>query len=227
LAEATTFGTSIDPTFSAVTFGTYKFSSKPVFVSSEILQDSAFDLGGVIGGMLGERLGRIEGTYTTTGTGSGQPEGIQYAAAAGQAAASQTAFTADEVLGLVHSVDPAYRALSSVGFMMHDTILLYARKLKDANGAYLWMPGLQAGVPDRLVGYPISINQQMDSALTTTKRVMLFGAFEKFIIRDAGGVRFYRLEERYRDLDQTAFVAFKRMDSKMLQSAAIKRLTLA
>lgn len=227
LAEATTIGTSVDPTFATVTFNAYKFSSKAVFASAEILQDSAFDLGGIIGGLLGERLGRVQATYMTTGTGSSQPGGIVTGSAAGVTAASATALTADEVLGLVHSVDPAYRVLSSVGFMMHDNILLYARKLKDANGAYLWMPGLQAGVPDRLVGYPVSINQQMDSAMTTGKKVILFGAFEKFVIRDVASVRFFRLEERYRDVDQTGFVAFMRLDSKVLQSAAIKRLTLA
>ncbi|WP_159300798.1 phage major capsid protein, partial [Klebsiella pneumoniae] len=83
-------------------------------------------------------------------------------AGTGVTSASATVITADEVLGLIHSLNPAYRAMGSVGFMMHDTALLYVRKLKDANGAYLWMPGLQAGVPDQLLGYPVSINQSME-----------------------------------------------------------------
>jgi HK97 family phage major capsid protein len=145
--------------------------------------------------------------------------------------ASATAFTADELVGLAHSLDPAYRAMSSVGYMMHDTALLYARKLKDANGAYLWMPGLAAGVPDRLIGYPVSINQNMEPLVSnlpvTAKKHVLFGAFEKYIIRDVANVRFYRLEERYRDTDQTAFIAFKRMDGDSIQTNALKVLLQA
>jgi succinate dehydrogenase / fumarate reductase iron-sulfur subunit len=47
--------------------------------------------------------------------------------------AAATAFTPDELFGLVHSLDPSNRYGSSVGFMMHDTCLLYARKFKDGD----------------------------------------------------------------------------------------------
>jgi HK97 family phage major capsid protein len=115
--------------------------------------------------------------------------------------------------------------------MMHDTALLYVRKLKDASGQYLWQPGMQAGVPDRLLGYPVAINQQMEPLVSnlpvTAKEHILFGAFEKYVIRDAGGVRMYHLTERYRDVDQDAFIAFKRVDGRALNTAAFKTLLQA
>lgn len=225
LAEATTIGTSIDPTFSAVTLNAYKMSSKPIFISQELIEDSAFNLAAEISGMLGERLGRVEATYTTTGTGSSQPHGIVTGAATGKTAASTTAFTADEVIDLVHSVDPSYR-MGSSGFAMNDAVLLYARKLKLTDGQYLWQPGMSAGVPDRLYGYPVAIMQGMSSTFTTGQKLILFGDFSKFVLRDVASVRFYRLDERYRDTDQTAFIAFKRFDSRMVQNAAIKLLIL-
>ena len=225
LAEATTISTSVDPTFSAVTLNAYKFSSRPIFISQELIEDSAFNLAAEIASMLGERLGRVEGTYTTTGSGSSQPQGVVTGAATGKTAASTTAFTADEVIDLVHSVDPSYR-MGASGFAMNDAVLLYARKLKLADGQYLWQPGMSAGVPDRLYGYPVSILQGMSSTFTTGQKLILFGDFSKFVVRDVASVRFYRLDERYRDTDQTAFVAFKRFDSKMIQSAAVKLLVL-
>lgn len=225
LAEATTIGTSVDPTFSAVTLNAYKFSSKPIFISQELIEDSAFNLAGEISSMLGERLGRVEATYTTTGTGSSQPHGIVTGAATGKTAASTTAFTADEVIDLVHSVDPSYR-MGASGFAMNDAVLLYARKLKLADGQYLWQPGMSAGTPDRLYGYPVAIMQGMSSTFTTGQKLILFGDFSKFVLRDVARVRFYRLDERYRDTDQTAFIAFKRFDSRMVQNAAIKLLLL-
>ena len=226
LAEATSVGTSVDPTFSAVTLNAYKYSSKAVLVSSELLQDSAFNMADVVASLLGERLGRITGAQFTTGTGSSQPEGIVVGSAAGLTAASATAFTADELISLVHSVDPAYR-MGATGFMLHDTIAMYIRKFKDSNGQYLWQPGLSVGSPDRLLGFPMTINQHMDSALTTGKKVALFGDYSHFFIRDVGEIRFKRLDERYADTDQVGFFAFYRGDSAMIQSAAVKRLTLA
>lgn len=231
LAEATTIGTSVDPTFSAITLLAYKLSSKPVFVSAEILQDSAFNLSGELAAMIGERFGRGENVYFTTGTNSSQPQGIVTAAGTGKTSATAAAFTADELIDLVHSLDPSYRALLSTGFMMKDDVLGYARKFKDANGQYLWQPGMQPGVADRLYGYPVIVNQQMTGLtssvpVTATKHV-LFGAFEKYIVRDAGPTRIYHLTERYRDVDQDCFVAFKRIDGRALNTDALKVLLQA
>jgi HK97 family phage major capsid protein len=229
LSEATTIGTSVDPTFSAITFVAYKLSSKPVFASNEILQDSAFNLGSVLADLIGERFGRGENVYFTTGTGT--ILGVVGEAGTGVTSAVATVITADEIIGLVHSLDPSYRALPSAGFMMHDTALLYVRKLKDASGQYLWQPGMQAGVPDRLLGFPVAINQQMEPLVSnlpvTAKEHILFGAFEKYVIRDAGGVRMYHLTERYRDVDQDCFIAFKRVDGRALNTAAFKTLLQA
>jgi HK97 family phage major capsid protein len=230
LAEATTIGTSVDPTFSAITFVSYKLSSKPVFVSAEIIQDSAFNLASELAELMGIRFGRGENVYFTTGTGS-QPQGLITQAGTGVTSAAATAFTADELIALVHSLDPSYRALPSTGFMMKDDVVSYVRKFKDANGQYLWQPGMAVGVPDRLYGYPVIVNQQMTGLtsslpVSATKHV-LFGAFEKYVIRDAGGVRMYHLTERYRDVDQDCFVAFKRVDGRCLNTAAFKVLLQA
>jgi len=227
LAENTSFGSSVDPTFSSISLLAYKYSSKPVLVSSEILQDSAFPLENEVAAALGVRIGRIQGTHLTTGDNSSKPQGMVNGSTLGVTAAGTTSITSDEIYGLIHSLDPSYRALPSVGFMMHDNILLYVRKLKDGNGAYLWQPSFQAGVPDRLLGYPIAINQAMQSSVATGTKTMLFGAFEKYIIRDAGATRMFMLGERYRDTDQTGFVAFKRTDGRYINAAAVNHLIQA
>lgn len=231
LAEATTFGTSVDPTFSAVTFNAYKYSSKPVFVSYEILRDSAFNLASIIAGMLGERLGRIEGSETTVGNGSDKPLGIVAAAGTGVTSALATAFTADEIIDLVHSLDPSNRMGGSVGFMFHDTALKYIRKFKDANGKYLWQPGMMSGEPDMIYGQPYTINQHMEPLVNnlpvTANKHVLYGDFSKFVIRDVATPRFKRLDERYADTDQVAFIAFKELDSDTIKASALKVLLQA
>lgn len=231
LAAATTIGTSVDPTFSAVTFSAYKMSSKAVFVANELLQDSAFNIASYLADALGERLGRIEGSYSTTGAGSSEPKGIVTCAGTGVTSATAAAFTPDEIIDLVHSLDISNRTGDSVGFMMHDTCVKYIRKFKDANGQYMWQSGMGAGAPDTLYGYPVVTNQAMEPLVSnipvTAKKHVLFGDFKRFVVRYAGGVRFYHLKERYRDLDQDAFVAFRRFDSNTVKASALKVLLQA
>jgi HK97 family phage major capsid protein len=208
-----------DPTFGVMTLSAYKLSSKLVQVPNELMQDSAFDIAKLLGELLGERLARTENTYFTTGTGSSQPQGVTVGASTGKTTASATAITFDEIIDLIHSVDPAYRADPSFGLMAHDNIWAAVRKLKaSGTGEYLWQPSVQAGQPDRILNYPAHVNQQMASAITTGLKTMLAGAFKKFKIRQAGGVRLVRLNERYAEADQTAFLAFVRVDSRVLDA---------
>lgn len=221
--------TDTKPTFSSTTFNAYKFSSKLVRVGYELLEDSAFDLAKTLGDMLGERIGRAQATYFTTGTGSSQPGGIVVGSTLGKTAASATVIASDEVIDLIHSVDPAYRKNPSVGFMMNDGILAVLRKLKDSQNRYLWEPSVQAGVPEKLLNYPIWVNQQMQATVVTATKTILFGDMSKYKVRDVNQIRLRRLDERFADTDQIGFIAFLRSDAKVLNAGGnpIKHLLQA
>jgi HK97 family phage major capsid protein len=211
---------------SAVTFNAYKYTSKIIKVTSELLQDSAFNLAAILGSMLGERIGRITNANFTTGTGSAQPKGIVVCASAGVTHDISSGTLSDDIIDLVHSVDPAYRGQPGTGFMMHDTSVAKVRKLKDSNNQYLWQPGMQLGVPDRLFGYPVTINQDMAYSWSATDDPIIFGALRKYVIRDAGPIRLRRLVELYAVSDHEGFVAFSRHDGDMLDAGTdpVKRM---
>lgn len=203
----------------------YKYTSKLTRVSLELLQDSAFDFGALVLRKHGERLGRITNQHYTTGTGSSQPNGIVTGATSGVTAAGVAAITADELIDLVHSVDPAYRARGQ--FMLSDTALKSLRKLKDSNGMYLWQPNVQAGVAASLFGYPYVINQDMAVPATGVKSV-LFGDFEAgYVIREVLGMQTVVFEERYLDYFQKAYTTFLRTDAEVQDSYAYRALTQA
>ncbi len=226
LAEATTFGASVDPSFASVIFKAFKYSSKPIICSNELLTDSSQDLAAMIGGWLGTRIGRIQNDHFTTGGGTTLPHGLVVQSVEGVEAASKTAITAGEVIDLEHSLDPAYRP--NAQWMMHDTILAAVRKLTDVtSGQFLWQPGMQAGVPDRLLGYRYVINQSMASAQAQSAKILLFGDFAKYKIRDVAGVRLVRLDELFAQTDQVGFVAFLRTDGQLLDAGTnpVKHLT--
>lgn len=226
VAEAASVATNADPTISEQIWSAYKITSKRVLFSSEAEEDSMFDLGTVLGEMLGVRLGRGQNRYMTTGTGTAQHEGVVIGSGLGVTAASATAFTSDELIQLEHSVDPAYRANAS--FMVHDTILSYIRRLK-YTGSTEYIFNFSKGTNGTINGHQVQINNHMASALTTAQKLVLWGDFTKYILRQSGMLRVRRNVELHSDTDQESIQSFIRSDSKIQNSGTnpIKRLQLA
>lgn len=216
--------TEQDVTFAETILQSFKYTSKLVRVSIELLQDAEIDVPGTLGDLLGERLGRILNNHFTLGTGSGQPRGLEVAAPIGVTTSPAASFDADDLIDLSASVDPSYRG--NARYMMHDAIATAARKFKDTIGQYLWQSSLQLGTPDRFNGYPIQINQKMDSTVATGNDIAFFGDLSKYKVRIVREVRLRRLVERYAESDQEGFVAFIRADGDLLDAgtAPIKKL---
>lgn len=217
----------LDPAFGIASLDSYLYSSKVVRIPLQLLQDSAIDIEGFLAAALAERIARIQNTHFTAGTGSGQPDGVAYTPTVGVTAASQTVFTSDEIISLVHSVDPAYRANGR--FMLHDAVIATVRKLKEATtNAYMWQPGMQQGVPSTLFGYPVTVNQDMDASLAATDIAMLFGDFKRYyIIRDVKGFELIVLKEHWADYHQRGYLGFTRTDGTKADTAAVKALKMA
>jgi HK97 family phage major capsid protein len=222
-AAVTDDGTD-DVTFGQKQLDAYVYSTKVVKVPMELLQDSAFDMQSLLTDLFAERLGRLANSVLTTGTGTSQPNGIVTASSLGKTAASGTAVTSDEIIDLIHAVDPAYRASPRCRFMFNDSTLATIRKLKDGNGNYLWQMGdIRSGEPNTILGHPYSVNQAMADVGLSAKPV-IFGDFSKYVVRKVNGFNLLTLRERYAEYFQVGMIGFKRFDGELLQSAAVKHL---
>lgn len=210
-------GSASDPSVGKITWNAYNITSGVLKAPFILLRDSMFDIVALVESSLGERLGRKSNTLYTTGNGAAKAKGIIPASTSGVTTASATAIAFGEIMALIHSIDPAYRAMGCQ-FMSHDNILLAIRQLVDSQNRPLYVSGLVEGMPDRILGFPHVPNQDMDSAVTATKKTLLFGRLSQYKIRRAGGPRLYRLEERYRDEDKTGFVAFISEDGNLLNA---------
>ena len=212
----------------AVTFGTvdlkaYNYTSDLIQVPRQLMQDSAFDMGQVLGDLLGTRLGRIKNEHLTSGTGSGQPQGIVTGATEGAETTSATAFTRAQILDLIYSVDPAYANSPSARHMFSWGTLKAIRSLQvDQAGSTDIRPIYQAsaivGEPDTIEGKPFIINQDMDDAGTAGNIFWLFGDTSKYLVRNVRGVEIMRLNERYAESYQVAFVGFYRFSGHMIDA---------
>ena len=217
-----------DMTFANKQLSAYNYSSL-VKVSQQLLQDSAFDLNSFLVEAMGERISRATNAAFTTGTGSSQPQGIVTGSSLGNTAAGAAAITADDVLDLIYSVDASYRNKPSFGLMAHDNVITAVRALgiSSSNDYPIWQPGMAVGQPDRIFGVPVYVNNDMDDTIAATKKTMIAADFSKYVVRNAGGVQMLRLNERFADELEVGFVAYKRSDSKVLNSAAVKHLLQA
>lgn len=196
-------------------FKAFMYSSKVVKVSLQFLQDADFPVESYLGRKFGMRIARVHNRHCTVGTGVNQPQGYIPAATVGKTAASGTAITFDEVLDLVHSVDRAYRSQAS--FSMHDSTALLLKKLKDLNGQYIWQASVQAGAPDRLLGFPIVYNNDIPT-VATGQRTIAFGDHSAYYLRDVSAFQVVRLNELYAENGQVGFLAFSRHDGGLIDA---------
>ena len=213
-----------DLVFAEITLNAYKFSSDLLRFSAEIDADSAFNFETVIAEALGERIGRVINTYLTTGTGSSQPQGVVIGSTQGAIADGNlaTEITRDNLVDLQHSVDKAYRNGPKVGYMMHDTTLAALKKLAfgSADARPLWVPHMSQSEPATLEGFRYWVNNDVAEASASAKTI-LFGNFDKFKIRMAGGPRLKTSEDIYIETDQSAIVLFQRLDSRIIDGGGL------
>lgn len=230
LGENTDASNEGDLSFGQKQLGAYTFVSGPAKVSLQLLQDSGIDIEAFVAKRMGERIGRIQNTRFTTGNGSSQPQGYITGATTGKTTAGATAILLNELIDLIHSVDAAYRATGRCRFKMHDLVLAYIRKIRDDSGGSglgrpIWEPSTQAGVPDLLLGYPYTVNNDMDSTVATTKKTVAFGDFEAaFVVRKVTGGTMMRLAERWAEALQVGFIGYERADSLVQDASAVKLL---
>lgn len=240
IAQNTT-ATAADPSFGTVSLNVFKASSKIVAAPIELLQDSAIDIEAFIVRRLAQRLGRITNTGFTTGGGTTVPDGVVPRSSVGKTGTTGQTLTIiyDDIVDLIHSVDPAYRA-GRCAFMANDALIKVIRKLKDGSNRPLWTPndnsGLQsnlnpgggytaenAPVPfDLLMGFPLYVNNDMASPAANAK-TLLFGDFSKYYIRDAMDVAMFRFtDSAYTKLGQVGFLAWMRSGGNLVDTGAVK-----
>lgn len=221
LAENTQV-TEQDVVLGTASIDAYKYTSKMVRVSVELLQDSAFDVDTWLSGKLSERIGRILNEHFTTGTGTNQPDGLVTGTPVGKvgAAGQVTTIVYDDLIDLIDSIDPAYQG--NAQFMLSQSSRKAIRKLKDNTGQPLWQPSVQAGMPDQLLGYRYVVNQDMPVPAASAKSI-LYGDFKQaYLIRQVRDVQIIRLNERFADFFQAAFLGFMRADGTVQNTSAVR-----
>ena len=220
--EGSAIGES-DPVFNSfITLSAFKYSFL-VQVSQELLEDAGVNMLSFLGDQVGNALGYAVGSALTVGSGTDAPNGIVTASAVGGTAGTATAFTADNLIDLLYSLDGAARNLPGVGWMMNGKSVGAVRKLKDTAGNYVFQPALSMESPDMLLGKPIYENPSMVDVASGTKSVIV-GHLPSYYVRTVGGLRFDRSDDYAFNAGLVTFRATFRVDGDLPQTSHIKHL---
>lgn len=206
--------------------------------SQAMLDDAAFDIETWLANEIALEFARAEGTAFVRGTGLNQPEGF-LTSPTGTAEDGVRAFGMVQYIGsgnatgfdsapdsrlidLIHSLKSGHRQGAS--FVMNSSTLATVRKLKTADGAFLWQPGMVEGQPDRLLGYPVIEAEDMPD-IAGGEFPIAFGNFRHgYLIAEHSATRVLR--DPFTNKPFVHFYATKRVGGKVLDSNAIKLLKI-
>lgn len=207
--------------------------------SQAMLDDAAFDLEPWLADEIATEFARAEGAAFVSGTGTNQPRGFLAApnAATGDsvrafgtlqflASGNATGFDATpelKLIDLVHALKSAHRQGAS--WVMNSATLAQVRKLKAADGSFLWQPGLAEGQPNRLLGYPVVEAEDMPD-IAAGNLPIAFGNFRAgYLIAERSATTILR--DPFTNKPFVHFYATKRIGGQVLDSEAIKLLKIA
>lgn len=195
-----------------------------VDISTEMLEDAAFDVGSELAFDAAEEIGRLEGEKFLNGTGNKEPAGLMMDAdVLTKNSLAATDITADGLIDTLYALAPFYRSKST--WMMNGTTLGKIRKLKDAYGQYLWSPSIAAGQPELILGRPVVEAIDMpDCAASATPIVV--GDFSNYRIYDRleGGLSVLRDPYSLATTGQTRFHFWKRVGGGVAKAEAFRKI---
>ncbi len=225
------------PTIERISIKLNELAAMPK-ASQRLLDDSAFDVEGWLAGKIATRFIRAEAGAFVSGDGVDKPKGILNPAkvanaswtwgslgyiASGAAADFPTTNQADSIVNLVYALGADYRA--NAAFLMNSKTAGAVRKMKDADGRFLWADGLQQGQPPLLMGYPVVVLEDMPD-IGANAYAIAFGDFRAgYTIAERPDLRILR--DPFSAKPHVLFYASKRVGGDVTDFAAIKLLKFA
>lgn len=225
------------PAIERISIKLHELSAMPK-ASQRLLDDSAFDVEGWLAGKIATRFVRAEAAAFINGDGVDKPKGILFPAKVanaswawgslgfvptGAAADFAASNAADCIVNLVYALGANYRANGT--FVMNSKTAGAVRKMKDADGRFMWSDGLQAGEPPRLMGYAVLICEDMPDVAANSFPIA-FGDFASgYTIAERPDLRILR--DPFSAKPHVLFYANKRVGGEITDFAAIKLLRVS
>ncbi len=163
-----------------------------------------------------------------TGSGANQPLGVFTASTMGISTGRDVAthntgteIAAKNLIAVKGALKSQYRAKAQ--WIGHRDWETRVSMLVDSNGQFIWRPGLEAGQPDRLLGFPLNISENAPSTFTSGLYAAILGDFSYYWIAEVLGISFQRLDELYAASSQIGFIVEQHVDGMPVLEEAFVR----
>lgn len=234
VTERTETGT---PIVDRISIPLHELSALPK-ASQRLLDDSAFDVENWLAQRIADKFSRSEAQAFIMGDGVDKPTGfLNYPKVddelwtwgslgyipTGSTGDFRTSDPADAIVDLVYALGARYRANGT--FVMNSKTAGTVRKMKDADGRFLWSDGLAAGEPARLMGYPVLVAEDMPD-IAPDAYAIAFGDFRAgYTVAERPDLRILR--DPFSAKPHVLFYATKRIGGDVSDFSAIKLLRFA
>ena len=222
------------PTLAELQFPTMELYAMPA-ATQTLLDDAVVNLDEWIAAEVETAFAEQEGAAFVSGDGANKPKGfLDYdIVAEGSWAWGDLGYVATGVDGALPASDPSDKLIETIyalkaGYRQNARWVLNRntqaaiRKLKDADGNYLWQPPAAPGQAAMLMGFPLVEAEDMPDAATDATPIA-FGDFARgYLIVDRVGVRVLR--DPYSAKPYVLFYTTKRVGGGVQDFDAIKLL---
>lgn len=200
-----------DPNFAGFINNVSFLSTGEIKISLAELQDSYFDLDSWIRDVLGKRIARGLSSLIVSGSQDGNFQSIITTA---QQSFSGPAGTTEnptyyEFVQMYSKLDPAY--IQDASWVMNSTTRSQILGITDSFGRPLFVPNVSTDSLSTILSLPVVISQYHPNlGANVTGAVQLGSLTDGYTLRTAGDVSILRLNERYADTGQVAFIGYHR-----------------
>ena len=209
---------------------THELYAKPK-ATQKLLDDASINMEAWLASKVAEKFGRDESNAFVVGNGSNKPRGfltygsgttlpgtIEQFPTGSSGAYAAAPNGGDVLINALYGLKAQYRANAT--WFMNRATLTATRKVKDSDGAYLWSPGIAAGQPATLLGYPVASFEDMPDPASNSLSVAVGDMREAYQIVDRLGIR--TLRDPYSAKPYVEFYTTKRVGGDVVNFEAIK-----
>ncbi len=197
-----------------------------VDISSQLLEDSVFDLEAEMNIEFAEQFAKAEGAAFISGNGTNKPTGISNGNTVAHTAtgAASAAISTDNLMDLVHGLKTDYARNAT--FLLNRNTLGVIRKLKDTAGQYIFQTGFsgQSGLPNTILGSPYLECTDVADAASGAKSVY-YGDFRRgYMIVDRIALSVLRDPYSQASTGNVRYIARRRVGGEVVMAEAMRVL---
>lgn len=207
--------------FEGIEIKAYDYRLPVIPVSLTLLDGSDADIQGAIVALLTEHIARGLTNLALTGGTASDGVSALVPKVVTTTAASATAVTYNDLIDVLAKVKAPHNAQGVASWVMNSATRAALMKVLDQNGRPIFVESAREGEPDRILGRPVVIDDNMPD-IGAGKTPILFGDLRKYVLRIVQGVkvRVYQEEKFYKD-NCVGIQAFVSADGKLIAKSGV------